>query len=114
MDKPTQDTFEVTVDDFDEKVIAASRQQPVMVDFWAEWCPPCLALDPALKQIMGEFAGRVRLGKVEVDDNMKLAGHYKLRGFPTVLLFKDGEEVDRFHGAKPVQFLREFLEPHLD
>ena len=114
MDKAVTEPFEVTVNDFDEKVIAASHELPVMVDFWAEWCPPCVALDPALKQVLSEYAGRVRLGKVEVDDNMKLAGHYKLRGFPTVLLFKDGEIVDRFHGAKPVQFLREFLEPHLD
>lgn len=114
MDKAVAEPFEVTVDDFDQKVIAASHDRPVMVDFWAEWCPPCVALDPALKQVLGEYAGRVLLGKVEVDDNMKLAGHYQLRGFPTVLLFKDGEIVDRFHGAKPVQFLREFLEPHLD
>jgi putative thioredoxin len=108
----TQDSliFDVTVEDFNEKVLEASRAQPILVDFWADWCSPCLALAPVLHKVIEEYAGVVRLGKVDADENMKLAGKYGLRGFPTVILFKDGEEVARFSGAKPAHFLREFID----
>jgi putative thioredoxin len=105
--------FEATVDDFNEKVIEASRERPVLVDFWADWCSPCLALAPVLHKVMGEYVGSVSLAKVDADENMKLAGKYGLRGFPTVILFKQGEEVARFTGAKPAQFVREFIDQHI-
>jgi len=104
--------FDVTVDDFNEKVIEASRQVPVLVDFWADWCSPCLALAPVLHKVIEEYQGGVVLGKVDADENMKLAGKYGLRGFPTVILFKEGEEVARFTGAKPAHFVRDFIEQH--
>lgn len=107
------DIFDVTVDDFDQRVLEVSHTTPVMVDFWAEWCSPCLVLSPILEKIMQEYKGRVLLGKVEVDDNMKLAGRYQTRGFPTVILFRDGEEVERFSGAKPLHVIREFLDRNL-
>ena len=107
--------FDVTEDNFDDLVIAASQQQAIMVDFWAEWCPPCSALTPVLEKIVAETDCPVKLAKVEVDDNMHLAGRYGLRGFPTVVLFQNGEERGRFSGFKPQaeveDFIRQQLEP---
>ena len=105
--------FNVGTEDFKERVVDASHNGPILVDFWADWCSPCIALAPVLDRVLKEYEGRVRLAKVEVDDNMKLAGHYRIRGFPTVVLFIDGEEQDRFAGAKPMQFVREFIDGHL-
>lgn len=106
--------FEVNEHDFRERVLEASHATPILVDFWAEWCPPCHALAPVLERIVHHDAGALRLAKVDADENMKLAGHYKLRGFPTVILFIDGAEVGRFSSARPAEFVREFLGPHLD
>lgn len=113
--KTVEDGFIYDVDEhtFNEGVLEASRRHLVMVDFWAEWCPPCKALTPVLERIAREFAGAFLLAKVEVDDNMRLAGHYKLRGFPTVILFREGEPVDHFSGYKPVHTVRELVEAHL-
>jgi putative thioredoxin len=110
------DIFDVSFEDYDEKVIAASHQVPVLVDLWADWCMPCLVIAPKLKTLLEEYQGRLRLAKLEVDagENMRLAGKYKVRGFPTVILFIDGEEQARFHGAKPLSFLRDFVDQWLD
>lgn len=105
--------FDVNEHDFREKVLEASHVTPILVDFWAEWCPPCHALAPVLERIVHHDAGQLRLAKVDADENMKLAGHYKLRGFPTVILFQNGEERGRFSGAKPERVVREFLDEHL-
>ena len=104
--------FDVTETDFSEKVLAASRNLPVMVDFWADWCPPCRALTPVLEKVARGLHGEVLLAKVEVDDNMRLAGRYQLRGFPTVILFVQGEEAGRFTGARSEQQVRVFLSDH--
>lgn len=105
---------DVNLHDFEESVIEASKTQPVLVDFWADWCPPCLALSPVLDRVVHAFDGKFLLAKVEVDegDNMKLAGRYGLRGFPTVLMFVNGEEVGRFASAKPEHWVREFIDQH--
>jgi putative thioredoxin len=105
--------FDVDEASYEEKVLKASHTQPVMVDFWAEWCSPCLSLAPALERVIHELAGTVHLAKVEVDDNMRLAGHYRLRGFPTVILFHRGEELGRFHGSRASHWLREWVQDHL-
>jgi len=105
--------FDVTEDNFDELVIAASLQQAIMVDFWADWCPPCRALTPVLEKIVAEVDCPAQLAKVEVDDNMHLAGRYGLRGFPTVILFQDGEERGRFSGFKPQADVETFIEQQL-
>lgn len=104
----------VDYEDFDVKVIAASHERPVLVDLWAQWCSPCLVIAPVLERVIAGYGGKVRLAKVEVDAgrNMKLAGHYRVRGFPTILLFEDGKERGRFHGAHPVPFVRAFLSRH--
>jgi thioredoxin len=107
--------FDVDYEQYDELVIKASNDKPVLVDLWAEWCSPCLVIAPVLKKLINEYEGELRLAKVEVDEgeNMKLAGHYKVRGFPTVLLISNGKEVARFSGAKPLSFLREFIDSHI-
>jgi len=106
--------FNTSYEQFDETVIAASRNTPVLVDFWADWCPPCLMLTPILERVVHGYGGKFLLAKVEVDDghNMKLAGQYGMRGFPTVLLFVDGEVKGRWHSAKPEHWVRDFLSEH--
>lgn len=99
--------------DFDERVVRASHERLVLVDFWAEWCAPCRALTPTLEAVAREHGGRFLLVKVEVDENMRLAGHFKLRGFPTVILFRDGEPVARFAGNRPLHVVRDLVAEHL-
>lgn len=107
--------FDTDLHSFEKEVIEASRDRPILVDFWADWCPPCRTLTPVLERVVHVYSGTLLLAKVEVDEgaNMKLAGHYKLRGFPTVILFSGGEEKGRFSGAKHEHWLREFLKEHL-
>ena len=106
--------YDVDEGDFEQRVIDASRQKPVLVDFWAEWCSPCIALAPALERAVAHYRGAVVLAKLEVDDNMRLAGHYRLRGFPTVILFHCGGGLGRFGGAHPAHWIQEWLEKHWD
>lgn len=105
-------SFNVGLDDFDNKVLTASKQTAILVDFWAEWCPPCLVIAPILEQVVQEYEGEVRLAKLEVDDgeNMKLAGRYQVRGFPTVILFKDGEALGQFSGARSQSDIKAFID----
>jgi thioredoxin 1 len=111
---PYQWIFDVDCEHFDRQVVSASHEHPILVDLWAEWCSPCLVLSPVLERVVEDLGGRVRLAKVEVDegDNMKLAGHYRVRGFPTVILFEQGIERARFSGARHVHHVREFIEQH--
>jgi putative thioredoxin len=113
--RPNPHVFTVHLDRFQEDVLAASRLRPILVDFWADWCSPCHALAPHLERVVGELDGAVGLAKIEVDEgeNMKLAGHYRLRGFPTVILFQDGQERGRFSGARSSHQLRDWLAQHL-
>jgi putative thioredoxin len=108
-------TREVHLDDFEAAVIEASHGVPVLVDFWADWCAPCHAIAPHLAKVIESAAGRIHLAKVEVDEgeNMKLAGRYQLRGFPTVILFRDGAELDRFAGARTATWIGQWLDTHL-
>ena len=108
--------FDVHLEDFEQRVIAASHETPVVVDFWAAWCAPCLMIAPNLVKAVEELNGAVLLAKLEVDegDNMKLAGRYNVRGFPTIMLFRDGEPRAHFSSAKPLQYIRSFLAQHLE
>lgn len=110
------DIYNVQLEDFEERVLVASQQRIVLVDFWAEWCSPCLVIAPLLDRVITGYAGKVALAKLEVDEgeNMKLAGRYKVRGFPTIILFKHAEEQARFSSARPKQFIEEFIEHWLD
>ena len=105
--------IDATEDDFEQRVIQASHQTLILVDFWADWCGPCRVLTPILEKLAAEYEGQFILAKVEADENMRLAGRYKLRGFPTVILFVNGEARDQFSGAKTASFVRDFIDPYL-
>lgn len=107
--------FALDHEQFPELVVQASHQRPVLVDFWADWCAPCHQLTPHLYRVVDDLAGLVELAKVEVDEgeNMKLAGHFRLRGFPTVILFQDGVERGRFSGSRSSPQVRDWLLAHL-
>ena len=113
---PNPNVFAVDQDGFRARVIDASAERPILVDFWADWCAPCHALAPHLERAIDEHGGRIRLAKVEVDegDNMKLVGHYRLRGFPTVILFLGGEERGRFSGSRSTHQIRDWIHEHVD
>jgi putative thioredoxin len=104
--------FDTHLEHFERDVIEASHTRPILVDFWADWCPPCRALTPVLERVVAHYAGKLYMVKVEVDEgeNMKLAGRYGLRGFPTVLLFVKGEIVGRFSSAHPEHWVHTDIE----
>ena len=89
----------LTSDNFETEVIAADI--PVLVDFWAPWCGPCKMLGPVISQIADEYEGKVKVGKVNVDDEEELAMRFGIESIPTVLLFKNGEVVEQSLGFKP-------------
>src|SRR5688572_23686771 len=105
--------FDATQADFESRVLAASAQVPVLVDFWAPWCAPCKQLTPVLEKIVAEYGGRVLLAKVDTDDQMQLAALFGIRSLPTVVLMRDGRPVDGFMGAQPEGVIRELLAAHL-
>jgi thioredoxin len=96
---------DLTEDTFDQGV----SNGLTLVDFWAEWCGPCKALSPAIEQMAGEFNGKLKVAKVDIDANPKIPGRFGIRGIPTVILFKDGAQVDMFVGNSP-QKIREMVE----
>jgi len=100
---------DVNADAFQQEVLQQSREVPVVVDFWAEWCQPCKILSPALERVTEEAEGAFELVKVDVDANQALAKQYGVQGIPTVIAFRDGEEVSRFTGALPESALVEWV-----
>ncbi|KXS32594.1 MAG: Thioredoxin [Candidatus Gallionella acididurans] len=95
---------------FDELVVARSHDVPVLLDIGAEWCSPCLVLGPMLEKLAEEYEGKFVLAKVDADENMRIAGRHKVRGFPTVIAYSRGQETDRFHSAQALHFLRSFID----
>jgi putative thioredoxin len=91
-------------------VIEASRKVPVLVDFWAPWCGPCKQLTPALEKVVKQANGKVRLVKVNIDENQQLAGQLRIQSIPTVYAFVDGQPVDAFMGALPESQLKQFID----
>ena len=101
-------THAVTDDSFDAEV--RQSDLPVVVDFWAEWCGPCKQIGPALEEISEEMAGKVKVVKVNVDDNMQVAASLNVRGIPALFLFKDGEVVSNKTGAAPKAALQSWIQ----
>ncbi|MGL4649389.1 MAG: thioredoxin [Caldilineaceae bacterium] len=101
----------VTDATFDEKVINAG--QPVLVDFWATWCGPCKMIAPILDQLSQELDGKLTVAKLDVDNNQDTSLAYGVMSIPTLLLFKNGEPVDRIVGFQPKEQLMRRLQPHL-
>lgn len=102
-------SFDVTLADFDQRVLAASRHQPVLVDFWASWCAPCRSLKPILEKLADEMGGAFLLAKVDTEAEPDLAARFGVRGIPDVRAFVDGQMVDGFTGALPEGAVRDFL-----
>ena len=106
--------FAVDESNFTKLVIEASQRQPVLVDFWAEWCAPCRSLMPVLARLAQAYGGKFILAKVNSDENQALAAQFGVRSLPTVKVFKNGVPVDEFMGALPESAVREFLERHIE
>ena len=98
---------------FQAEVIDASKTQPVMVDFWAEWCRPCHMLSPTVEEIARENAGKLKVVKMNVDENMGAPPRYNIRGIPTLLIFKGGQVADQIVGAVPKDQIVQLLQRHL-
>ena len=96
--KTTNMAFKFTDANFEEQI---QSDQPVLVDFWAEWCGPCVALGPAIEEVASEFDSKAVVGKLNVDENPETAGRFGIRSIPTVLLMHKGEVVQKFVGVQP-------------
>jgi len=104
----------VTDSDFQSEVIDASKNQPVLVDFWAEWCRPCHMLAPTVAEIANDFTGKLKVVKLNVDENVNAAGRFNIRGIPTLLIFKGGEVADQIVGAVSKEHIQKILERHVN
>ena len=103
----------VTDVSFQSEVIDASNAQPVMVDFWADWCRPCHMLAPTVAEIAATYAGKLKVVKLNVDENVNSAGRYNIRGIPTLLIFKGGQVADQIVGAVPKEQISKIVDRHL-
>ena len=106
-----QNTKTVTDQSFEADVLTADK--PVLVDFWAEWCGPCRMIAPALEEIAADLGEKVTIAKINIDENPEVPGRYGVRGIPTMILFRDGQESKRVIGAMPKRRLEAELEPAL-
>ena len=102
--------IDVSETNFMQEVIEASRRVPVLVDFWAPWCGPCRSLGPILEKLADEYQGRIRVVKINSDENQALAGQFGVRGIPNVKAVVDGQVVNEFTGALPEPAVREFID----
>lgn len=107
----SEKVLEFTDAQFDADVLKSDG--PVLVDFWATWCAPCKAIAPVLDQLAEEYDGKVKIGKVNVDENPATPGQYGVRGIPTMILFKDGQVVDQLVGAVPKNQIETLLQKAL-
>jgi thioredoxin 1 len=103
----------VTDNSFQSEVIEASNTQPVMVDFWADWCRPCHMLAPTVAEIATDYTGRLKVVKMNVDENVNAAGRFNIRGIPTLLIFKGGQVADQIVGAVPKEQIAKVVDRNL-
>jgi thioredoxin 1 len=104
-------TLNFTDSAFDQEVL--NSPVPVLVDFWAPWCGPCRAMAPTVDAIATEYAGKIKVGKMNTDENPSTPSRYGIRGIPTLLLFKGGQVIDQKVGAMPKPEVVKMLEPHV-
>ncbi len=107
----SENIIDVTDSTFETLVLKSNM--PALVDFWASWCAPCRAIAPIVDEMATQFNGRVRVAKMNVDDNPATPGKYGVRGIPTLILFKDGKVVDQLVGAVPKNQIKELIEKGL-
>jgi thioredoxin 1 len=103
----------VTDGDFQTQVLEASKSQPVMVDFWAEWCRPCLMLAPTVDEIATAYAGKLKVAKMNVDENPNTPNKFNIRGIPTLLIFKGGQVADQLFGVLPKDHIEKVISRHV-
>ena len=101
----------ITDEDFDQEVIQSTI--PVLVDFWAAWCGPCKMIAPVLEELAKEYSGRIKIVKMNVDENMETPNNFSVRSIPTLILYKDGSEIDRMVGVVPKSTLEEMIKKAL-
>ena len=105
--------IDVTLENFDAEVVAASSTVPVLVDFWAPWCGPCKVIGPLLEKVEAEYAGRFKLVKIDSDQQQELSQAFGIRSIPTCVLMVNGKPADGFMGALPESKIKEFLDKHI-
>ena len=111
MASTTSSIQRVTDDTFEPEVLKADT--PVLVDYWAEWCGPCKSIAPILDEVAKEYEGRLKIAKINVDENQRTPAKFGIRGIPTLILFRDGKEIARQSGAMDTATLQRWLEQAL-
>tara|TARA_B100000614_G_C14282925_1_gene384368 strand:+ start:280 stop:621 length:342 start_codon:yes stop_codon:yes gene_type:complete len=107
--------FTVDFNSFKEDIVNRTGDIPVLVDFWADWCAPCISINPNITAVVNDFEGRIQLAKLEVDsgENMKLVSEYNVRGFPTIIMFLHGKEIARFSGSRSQEWIKDWISGYL-
>ena len=100
--------LQVTDGDFEQQILQSDK--PALVDFWAAWCGPCRTVGPVIEELAGEYAGKIKVAKLNVEDNKETPTKYGIRGIPTLIILKDGKVVDQIVGAVPKARIKELLD----